>query len=35
MDHCTLLQLESHEKLPKKNLTKEIEAVQIEFLVDI
>lgn len=35
MDHCTLLQLESHEKLPKKNLTKESEAVQIEFLVDI
>ena len=35
MDHCTLLQLQSHEKLPKKNLPKETEAVQIEFLVDI
>ena len=39
MDHCSLLQLEPHEKLPKMKLTKEIEGcvkiVLDQYLIDV
>ena len=32
MDHCSLMQLEACEELPKLKLTKELKVVRIEFL---